>query len=119
MRTLNLFTDEVVAAGASVESEILDLEAFAKEGYLSIQLALTDDGTVKVEYELSNTGAVYVTQSDADDIIVSGFTKTSGPGSDGKDVISFEPEPALKLKIKVTETGGVSGVVVDMTILVL
>ena len=119
MRALDLFTKEVVIAGASAESEVIDLKAYAQEGYFSVQLAVTGDGTLKVEYELSNTGFDFVTQSASGDIIISGFTKLSGPGSDGKDIISFEPEPALRMRIKLTETGGADSVTVSTDLIVL
>ena len=119
MKTATLFTSEVIIASAFARSEVIDLDAYVKDGFFSIQLILTGDGTAKVEYEVSNTGFDYVTQSDAEDIIVSGFTKTSGPGSDGKDLISFDVEPSSKMKIKITETGGADSITISAAVLVV
>ena len=113
MKTVELFNEEALTAGASIETDVIDVAAYAIEGYFSLQLLVTGLGTIKVEYEVSNNGKIYVVQVDAADVIASGFTATSGPGSDGKDLISFEPEPAKLMKILITETGGANAVAVS------
>ena len=88
------------------------------DGFFSLQIELTGDGTAKFEYAISNDGETYVTQIATADQIVSGFTKTSGPGNDGKDIVSFEPEVTKKMKIVCTETGTSDSVVVTATVLI-
>jgi len=68
-----------------------------------LQLLLTGDGTATVEFLLSNDGVNFLEPSGSLDI-VSGFTKTSGPGTDGKDIYAFGPVLARFMQIKVTET---------------
>ena len=51
-------------------------------------------------------------------MIVSGFTATSGPGLDGKDIISFEPEVAKEMILKCTDTGGADSVVITAIVIV-
>lgn len=88
------------------------------EGFFSLQVELTGNGTGKFEYSISNDGETYITQTATADQIVSGFTKTSGPGGDGKDIITFEPEVTKKMKIVCTETGTSNSVTVTATLLV-
>jgi len=118
MYTQQVFNAEAVGLGASVESAVIDINAYAEEGFFSLQVEVTGTGTAKFEYMISNNGADYITQTAAADVIVADFVATSGPGSDGKDIISFEPEPAAKMKIKVTETGGATAIAVTATIVV-
>ena len=119
MITNKVFDAIIIAASGDATSVPLDLQAYAAEGFFSLQIELTGDGTAKFEYENSNDGKTYITQSATADQIVSGFTKTSGPGSDGKDLVSFEPEPARYLRIKCTETGTADSVTITATVLML
>lgn len=119
MITNKIFDSITIVASDDAESIPLDLQAYADDAFFSLQIELTGDGTAKFEYEISNDGETYITQTATADQIVSDFTDTSGPGSDGKDIISFEPEPAKKMKIKCTETGGVNSVTITVTLLML
>lgn len=82
-------------------------------GFFTLQYAITGDGTAKIEYLSSLDGTNYIEPSSATDI-ATGLTKTSGSGSDGKDVISFSPIAAPKYKIKVTETGGANSITITV-----
>jgi len=117
-----LLDKETITAASNKVTEIIDLDLDTIEGFFSVQLIVTGGGTAKIEYMNSNLATSldtdYVVQSAAADIIVSNFTATSGPGSDGKDVISFSPEPANRMKLKVTETGGVTAIAVTLIICV-
>ena len=110
-----IFNAITIIASGTATSVPLDLPVHA-EGFFSLQIELTGDGTAKFEYENSNDGETFITQSVAADQIVSGFTATSGPGSDGKDLISFGPEPSKNLRIKCTETGGANSITITVTI---
>ena len=110
---LKLFTTKTITASGNASSVALDLQQYAMSGFFSIQYLITGDGTGKIEYNLSNDGATYLEPSSASDI-GSSLTKTTGPGSDGKDILPFSPELARYMKIKVTETGGANSIVVTL-----
>lgn len=112
-----IFDGITIAAGGVASSVPLELP-YHLEGFFSLQIEITGDGTGKFEYSISNDGETYIVQTAAADQIVAGFTKTSGPASDGKDVVSFEPEVTKKMKIICTETGAASSIVVTATVLV-
>lgn len=114
--TKALFTAEAILANADSTSDAIDISQAT--GFFSLQVALTGDGTAQFEYLASNDGTTYITQSAAADLIFTGFTKTSGPGSDGKDIITFEPELCKFIKIKCTETGGANSITITSTIAV-
>lgn len=106
-----VFSSETVAASADSTSSALDLGNRTQSGFFSLQYYITGDGTARFEYLLSNDGVNYTEPSTATDI-ASSIVKTSGPAANGRDVVSFEPELGRWMKIKVTETGGVSAIVV-------
>lgn len=113
--TNTIFSGELIAAsGNAISTPAIDLSKV--DGFFSLQIALTGDGTAKFEYMSSNDGTNFITQTGAADQIVTGFVKTSGPGSDGKDMISFDPELCKFLKIKCTETGTANSVTITVTI---
>jgi len=114
MITNKIFDAITIAASGVANSVPIELPHHL-EGFFSLQIELTGNGTAKFEYEVSNDGETYITQTATADQIVSGFTKTSGPGSDGKDLISFEPEPAKMMKIVCTETGTSDSVTITVT----
>ena len=101
--TYRIFTSTTVSAGGSATSGAVDISN--ARGYFSIQYAVTGDGTLKLSYQLSNDAITWITPSSAADI-ATGITKTSGPNSDGKDLVSFSPEMAKYIQIVATETGG-------------
>lgn len=103
-----IFSAKALNPGQSVESQAVDLGAICRNGIFSIQYAITGDGILKIEYLLSLNRVVYITPSTAREI-ASGLTKASGPNEDGVDILSFEPELARWIKIRVTETTGTSG----------
>ena len=117
--TERLFTSQSISASANATSNPLDLRNIATNGFFSVQYTLTGTGTAKIEYNLSNEDAMtnLLEPTSAADI-ASGLTATSGPGADGKDVVSFAPELARWLRIKVTETGGANAVVMTLDLAV-
>ena len=102
-----------IALSQNAASDIIELNRYVSNGYFSLQYYVTGDGTVKFEYQLSNDGVNFVEPSSASDI-ASSITKTSGPGSDGRDLVSFSPPPAAYMKIVATETGGANSVTVTL-----
>lgn len=117
---VKVFDAVTVALSANSTSSIIDLAmpttrpllALAGSGYFSLQIQVTGDGTAKFEYLLSNDGTNFLEPSSATDI-ASGITKTSGPGSDGKDIFSFAPLLANFIQIKVTETAGANSIIIS------
>lgn len=109
-----------VAASGTNTSTAVDFGAIDRkwqpDGYFSIQVVLTGDGTAKFEYLISNDGTNFIEPSSASDI-ATGHTKTSGPGSDGIDIYEFSPEPCRYMKIRVTETGTSNSVVATVTLM--
>jgi hypothetical protein len=118
MKSLTVLDAKEIAAGDFAESDVIDLSYYATFGFFSLQLYVTGDGTGKFEYETSNDGKKFITQTATADQIVIDFTKTSGPASNGEDLISFEPEPTKYIKIKATETGGISTITVTAILFV-
>ena len=114
IQVISLFSSEAMAASGTATSAAIDMDCMRIEGDMSIKLTVTGDGTVKVQYLLSDATA-YITPSIAPDITAN-FTKTSGTG--GVDIYSFHTETAAKMKIKVTETGGVDTVSVSLVLMV-
>jgi hypothetical protein len=90
----------------------MNLERMNAEGFFSLQITLTGDGIAKGEFLLSNNNVNWVEPSGATDIF-SGFEDDDGPGADGKDIFSFEPELSAHLRIKISETGTSNLIVVS------
>ncbi len=104
----NIFTNKIVPAGGYIESDPIVLNGKNPDGFFSIQIYLTSSGspTVKVEIYTSNDGVHYLIPS-GNTAVTTGFTKTSGNGSDGRDMFPIELNmPVGYLKIRITETGG-------------
>lgn len=116
MTTVTTHSAVTIDASGSSSSDAIDLQRRGIDGYFSVQVNISGSGTAKVEYLLSNDGVTYIEPTSASDI-TSGFTATSGPGSDGNGFFSFQPEPARYMKIKVTETGTASSIVATVTLM--
>lgn len=102
-----------ITLNTNESSARIDLNGRAQAGTFSIQVLVTGDGTAKFEYLLSNDGTNFVEPTSGADIATA-FTKTSGPGSDGRDIFTFQPEPARWMKIRVTETGAANAITVTV-----
>jgi len=111
MSVTTVLSAVTVALSTTQTSAAIDLAGV--RGYFSIQYAITGDGTLTLSYTLSNDGTNYLLPS-ADSTIATGLTKTSGPGGDGKDIISFNPTIARFMKITATETAGANAAVVTI-----
>jgi len=112
MYSKKIWTSEAIGAGEDATTEQIDANAYAKQGYVSIQYEITGSGVGKLEALLSNDGAGYITKR----TIVSGLIETSGPGGDGKDIVRVYLEPCEKFKIKVTETGAADAIAISATV---
>ena len=99
-----VFTAKVVAASESALSGVIDMGSLSQEGNCGLQVALTGDGTATFEAVVSNHLDDFIRPSTSA-AIKTGFVKTSGPGSDGKDAFGFSIVPHRYMKIQITETG--------------
>lgn len=109
-----------LAASGVDYSPMFEMKQFKAVGFFSLELEMTGDGTLKVEYLLSNKAnpviGDFLKPTGVSDIITA-FTKTTGPGSDGHDLYQFpvagEAIFAKWIVLKFTETGTSDGVVVN------
>lgn len=107
--TKKIFDAVVIPKSETALSEVFDISLSG--GNFSLQLEVTGDGTLKAEKKLSNDGDNYLIP-EGDVAFLTGITKTSGPGADGKIIDGFSSDVANFLKIILTETGGVNPVTV-------
>jgi len=99
-----VFTAELILANGSALSGVIDLGSVSQLGSTGLQVYISGDGTAQFDYTVSNHLNDFITPSGVS-AIASSVTKTSGPGSDGKDAYPFEVIIHRYMKIKVTETG--------------
>jgi len=85
IETIHVIDAETIALSANTTSIVTDLDGQELSGYFSIQVLVAGDGTAKFEYQVSNNGTDYLEPTSASDI-ATGVLKTSGPGSDGKNI---------------------------------
>ncbi len=104
-----LWLGEDIAAGTTVTTKSLDLGGYAQSGFFSIHYHVTGTGTLALSFRLSNDGVNFVDSTNGYKI-TTGLTAASGAAADGKDLISFAPTPAARMKINAFETGGVNAV---------
>ena len=114
--TEKIFDEETIAAGGTSLSRAIDLSQAGES--VSIQIELTGDGTAKVEWIGSNDGVEFIKPNNASDIVTN-FTKSSGPGSDGKHIYGFSISLVKFMKIKITETGLANAITITVTIAVM
>jgi len=83
----------------------------------SLQLTVSGTGTVSyVEFLASNNDTdfipiyVVIDASTWTNRFFESYTTNSGPGSDGKGFVRFDPPPCSQFKIRVNRTGGASTV---------
>lgn len=105
---VKIFNGEVIAA--SGDSSSVDIDVRRIKGYLSLAWTITGNGTGKFEVLSAVNGIDYL---DINADIAASQTKTTGPGSDGKNAASFISVPCPALRIKVTETGGANSITVS------
>jgi hypothetical protein len=108
----------ISAGGYSVNEEAIDLSWFHASGYFAAQISVSGGGTFKFEVLASGDGKEFKTV-DGQSAIKTGVTSTSGPDGDGKLYIPFSiGAPAKFIQIKATETGGSSGGVVTVLLVI-
>ena len=115
IKKAKIFNGVTILASASSTTSMIQLDDEFIDGFFSLQVEITGSGTAKFEYQLSNNNVDYITPTAASDIVTS-IAATGGPGSDGKDIYSFDPMVARSMKIKCTETGGANSITVTATL---
>lgn len=110
---IQVWGSETIAASGNAETQAFPMDSYYLQGFFSLHIALTGDGTGKFQYGLSNDKSNYLYSAAAADDIITAHVKTDGPGSDGIQIYSFDPMLAGYLKLKATETGGANGIVVS------
>ena len=95
----DLFTDYYLASGVTITSDPVDIGAHVANGNFSLQFYIQGSGTsVVAEYTLSNDSVNYVQSSDGH-TIATGLSSVSGLGANGRDLVSFSPPLAARMKI--------------------
>ena len=108
---IKIFDAAVITAGGTALSDPIDISLSG--GNFSLQLEVTGDGTIKAEKKLSNNDVDYlIPKGEEDTPLLTGVTKTSGPGGDGKLIVGFSSDVANQIKFLLTETGGADTVTV-------
>ena len=109
MNQAKVFTSAAIGASGTATSQAYDLQQLNASGFFSLDMTLVGDATIKCEYQTTSTVTNNVPSGFNEPIsasdILTGFTKTSGSGSDGTSSFSFAPIPARYLNILCTETG--------------
>lgn len=113
---IKVFNAEAITQNTA-ESKIVDLSRYNCEGFFSMQISVTGAGNIDLTYSLSNDGTTYITPSGTADLF-SAFGASSGEGSDGNSLISFDPPLARYIKITATEqnAGAITALECDMAI---
>lgn len=106
--------ETAVAAGHSYSPVTINTEGL--EGFFALEGRIEGSGAVKIEYWTSADGAAFTEPQGARDVIT-GFTATSGPASDGRFYVQFEPDFCRYLKIVISETGGISSITPSVILL--
>lgn len=105
-----VFESEAILQAGSAEV-VVDLSKYNCEGFFSMQIGVTGTGNVDAVWSVSANNVDFITPTDTDPIH-DDFGASSGPGSDGKDIASFDAPLARWLKLTVTENNA-GAVVVD------
>ena len=115
IEVLQIFDAEAVMASGTGQSGAVTLQSRSKvEGFFSLELEITGDGTCKAEYQLANSAASNCRVPENAVAIATNLTKTSGPNSDGKVFLEgWSPGVAKFIKILITETGGANSVTIN------
>jgi len=110
---VTLFENRSIAASGGYTSAVLDVGS--AEGYFSLSVSVRGEGTCKINYQASNDLTVWA-EPQGVTAVLSGLTKTSGPGLNGKVLDQIAPEFARYLRFCVTETGGAAAVLVTLRV---
>ena len=116
-----LFKTKTIAASGSFTTDAIVTSELLLEGNITLQIALTGTGTMKVEWLLSND---YLNEEDQGTFIIptsetapiSSFTASSGVAANGTEFVDLSMTNNNAFKLKFTETGGANAIVVTATL---
>ena len=91
-----------ISAGADYSGTSTTFTVGDRQGYFTIQASATGSGTAKIEYYVSVDGTNYAAPQGSS-AVITGLTSSSGIVN-----AQFFPDFCEKIRIVVTETGGVS-----------
>jgi len=92
-----VFDNETISSGSTVTNPGM-IHLFDKFTSHSFEYAITGDGSVSIEVLTSVSGKFWVSNGTK----LSGATKTSGPDSNGRDIIDLLLKPGEFIQFKVT-----------------
>ncbi len=111
---VKIFDEKAVVKDTTVYSQIFDVKKLAGNASLHIT-DLTGGGTGKFEWVGSNDEDAdvedFIKVNNANDIVTA-FTATSGPGTDGAHIYPFSVSLVSRMAIAATETGTSSDIAV-------
>lgn len=117
LRRQQIFKDVTILAGGNKTSQIIDISEYKLVGNVTLQIEVSGDGTAKFEFEQSNdydaqtkTGTFVLPVSGFS--IVTLFTKTSGTGANGKDLLNVPMFNSEAFRIKCSETVSANSITV-------
>ena len=111
INTFSMCEAQLIALSGTFYTPSINLNDFIQNGYFSAYLGVTGNGTCKVEYQLSFDNINWVTGSSA---VFTGYTKTSGLGSNGKEIASFTPAASDYMRFKITEIGAANSITITL-----
>jgi hypothetical protein len=100
---IKVFNGSAIAKNNSI-SEVINLTRFNAEGFFSLQIEIAGTGNVDVVWAASNDGVNFIVPAAITTTpIFDAFGASSGVGSDGIDIASFDPMLCAYLKLTATE----------------
>lgn len=107
INVMSVWSSNAITKNTAEESNIIDLDMLAINGYFGAQLYMveaTNTSVIKLQWGVSNDGTNFHYSSDAADDIVTAFKANSGPSTNGRAMYSFDPIPSRFIRFKATET---------------
>ena len=94
-----VFEGVTIAASGTATSRVIGLQD-GKDIH-SFQYKVTGDGTVSITVYTSIDGTDFITNG----VKANAITKTSGPGSDGKNILGLQLKPGDHIQFAATASG--------------
>jgi hypothetical protein len=107
INVMHIWLSKAITKNTNVESGVIDMDPLDLNGFFSAQLYMvegTDTSVIKLQWGVSNDGTNFIYSSDGNDDIVTAFKANSGPGTNGRNIFSFDPITARYMRFKATET---------------
>lgn len=106
LRRRKIFDNVTIAAEQSLDSAVINIANLKLEGNITVQIELTGDGILDMEWLQSNNFEASGSTGDFvrpdNNSIVSSFIKTSGKDLDGKDLLPMPMINSSAFKIRST-----------------